>query len=54
MPSNEDGTWRSSVFSNTLNSTFVATALRAARAADPSTKLYVNDYNIDGTGRRIR
>ena len=49
----DDGTWRSTIFYDTLNTTFVATALRAARAADPSTKLYLNDYNIDGTGSSI-
>jgi endo-1,4-beta-xylanase len=46
--SEEDGTWRSTVFYDTLNTTFVATALHAAREADPDTKLYVNDYNIEG------
>ncbi|TFK40447.1 glycoside hydrolase superfamily [Crucibulum laeve] len=47
---NEDGTWRNSVFYNTTGESFVATALRAAHAADPKTKLYINDYNIEGTG----
>jgi endo-1,4-beta-xylanase len=38
---NDDGTIRTSVFSTTTGTAFVATALRAARAADPNTKLYV-------------
>ncbi|KAF4596282.1 hypothetical protein EYR38_007659 [Pleurotus pulmonarius] len=39
-----------SVFFDTLNTSFIATALRAARAADPQAKLYINDFNIEGQG----
>lgn len=49
-PFNDDGTWRQDVFYNTLNTTYIPIALNAARVADPFTKLYINDYNIEGFG----
>ncbi|TFK90238.1 glycoside hydrolase family 10 protein [Polyporus arcularius HHB13444] len=49
---NDDGTFRSDIFYDTLNSTYIPIALRAARRADPHAKLYINDYNIEGTGAK--
>ena len=50
--SNDDGTWRTDVFYNTLNTTYVAIALQAARAADPAAKLYINEYNLEYSGAK--
>jgi endo-1,4-beta-xylanase len=51
-PFNEDGTYRTSLWYNTLGTGYIATALRAARAADPTAKLYINDYNTEGLGAK--
>ncbi|RBM20211.1 endo-1,4-beta-xylanase [Streptomyces sp. PT12] len=45
---NEDGTFRQSVFQTTIGQQYIANAFQAADAADPSAKLCINDYNIEG------
>ncbi|MEV3858758.1 endo-1,4-beta-xylanase [Streptomyces sp. NPDC050095] len=47
---NEDGTYRENIFYKTIGPSYVADALRWARAADPKVKLYLNDYNVEAIG----
>ena len=44
---NDDGTWRPSPFYNTFGTDFLALSFKIAKAADPDTKLYYNDYNLE-------
>ncbi|KAA1476235.1 endo-1,4-beta-xylanase C precursor [Dentipellis sp. KUC8613] len=52
-PFNDDGTWRTDVFYNTLGTTYVPIALESARQADPSTKVYINEYNLEYAGPKL-
>lgn len=51
-PLNEDGTLRPSMWEATLGPSYIADAFRAAHAADPHAKLFINDYNIEGLGAK--
>jgi endo-1,4-beta-xylanase len=53
-PFTDDGEWRKSVFHDTMGPGYVAIALKAARAADPNAKLYVNDYNVETAGPKMQ
>jgi endo-1,4-beta-xylanase len=45
---NEDGSFRQSFWFTRLGESFIADAFRFARAADPTAKLCINDYNVEG------
>ncbi len=49
---NEDGSFRTSFWYNTLGQSFIADAFRYARAADPNAKLCINDYNVEGVNAK--
>jgi endo-1,4-beta-xylanase len=51
-PFNDDGTYRTDAFYNAMGTGYIADALRTARAADPNAKLYLNDYNLEGSGAK--
>jgi endo-1,4-beta-xylanase len=53
-PFNEDGSFRSDAFTAGFGSgpAYIADALTTAHAADPSAKLYLNDFNIEGMGTK--
>jgi endo-1,4-beta-xylanase len=51
-PFNEDGSLRSDIFTQAMGSGYIATALRAARAADPNARLFLNDFNIEGVNTK--
>jgi endo-1,4-beta-xylanase len=49
---NEDGTYRKSIFLETLGEDYLVTAFKLAEKAAPETELYYNDFNIEQPKKR--
>jgi endo-1,4-beta-xylanase len=49
---NEDGTYRKSIFYETLGEDYLITAFKLAEKAAPGTELYYNDFNIEQPNKR--
>jgi len=49
---NDNGTYRSDVFYDTIGPEYIPIAYETAMAADPDVKLYYNDYNIEYSGAK--
>ncbi|CAG8979460.1 hypothetical protein HYALB_00010653 [Hymenoscyphus albidus] len=48
----QDGTFRKSIFFNTIGEEYIKIGFDAAAAADPDVKLYYNDFNIENPGKK--
>ena len=51
-PFNDNGTLRSDIWTQAMGMGYIATALRAARAADNGARLFLNDFNIEGVNAK--
>ncbi|SEM45526.1 endo-1,4-beta-xylanase [Stigmatella aurantiaca] len=43
----DDGSWRPNLWLTTIGTEYIALAFQAAHRADPSAKLFYNDYNVE-------
>jgi endo-1,4-beta-xylanase len=53
-PFADDGSWRRSIWYEAMGPSYVAIALKAAQAADPDARLYINDYGVETAGPKMR
>ncbi len=53
-PFADGGQWRRSIWYDAMGPDYVAIALKAARAADPGARLYINDYNVETAGPKMQ
>ncbi|KAJ7137054.1 glycoside hydrolase superfamily [Mycena epipterygia] len=51
---NEDGTIKSTHWTQVLGNNVFTIAFKAARAVDPNVKLYINDYNLDSNNAKVQ
>lgn len=51
-PFDESGNFRKSIWYNNFGESYIADAFKLAHAADPSAKLYINDYNIEAVNAK--
>ncbi|KAJ7921398.1 glycoside hydrolase superfamily [Mycena leptocephala] len=51
---NEDGTVKSTHWTQVLGNNVFTIAFQAARAVDPNVKLYINDYNLDSNNAKVQ
>ena len=49
---NDNGTFRNSVFFQTLGTDYIPISFKAAAEADPGAKLYYNDFNLENNGNK--
>ena len=49
---NEDGTYRESVWYNTIGESFIPLAFKFASQVDPKANLFYNDYNLENNGAK--
>ena len=51
-PFNDDGTMRAGFWMDHIGPGYIEQALTAAHSADPGAALFINDYNVEGIGRK--
>jgi endo-1,4-beta-xylanase len=50
---NDDGSLRKNIWLKNIGETYIEKAFRYAREADPTAKLFYNDYSLEGNGEKL-